>query len=116
MPFRGVAARRRVEKAKIVLYLAIVVSRTALRRFVGDQFATAMPTFLAAANAAVAEWFGVGGVEVAAAALRAFDTARRRFGFGRLHCRRLRWSSAKLTRVRFAGPATPPVPSSTAPW
>ncbi len=77
--------------------------------------ASAMAADLAAADAAVAKWFGIRGVEMPAGALGAAD-ASVVVGLGTLfHRRLLRCSSAKLMRPRLAaGPTS--APSSVAPW
>lgn len=73
-----------------------------------------MAAFLTAANATVTQGFGVRGVEMAATARRAFNPALGREGL--FHPLRLRWSSAKLTRSRFAFATLPPESAKTEPW
>jgi hypothetical protein len=80
----------------------------------GHDLAVAMAADLAAPDAAVAERFGVCGVEVPAATARAADAAFIGVLGAFVHRRLLRCSSAKLTRLRLAGAGTD-VPIKTAP-
>lgn len=81
----------------------------------GHELPTAVAADFAAADAAVVEWRGVRGVEVPAAALRAANAGGVVWLAGVIHRRRLRHSSAKLTRPRL-GVRPASVPRRTAPW